>query len=115
MNCSQNQLICSPPLSSGDVTKGGKKKNSCISWRSRGRRSALIEVRKRGSIVVSALESSAGGPGFDPRGRRGHCSTDIFERRAVTSPTTLVSKGRHCHWDYSIIYNCSFSESSQVL
>ena len=24
----------------------------------------------------------------------------IFERRAVTSPTTLVSKGRHCHWDY---------------
>ena len=24
----------------------------------------------------------------------------IFERRAVTSPTTLVSKGRHCHRDY---------------
>ena len=24
----------------------------------------------------------------------------IFERRAVTSPTTLESKGRHCHWDY---------------
>ena len=23
----------------------------------------------------------------------------IFERCAVTSPTTLVSKGRHCHWD----------------
>ena len=23
----------------------------------------------------------------------------ICERRAVTSPTTLVSKGRHCNWD----------------
>ena len=26
----------------------------------------------------------------------------IFERRAVTTPTTLVSKGRHCYWDYSV-------------
>ena len=23
----------------------------------------------------------------------------IFERRAVTSPTALVTKGRHHHWD----------------
>ena len=27
-------------------------------------------------------------------------SPPFCERRAVTSPTTLVSKGRHCHWDY---------------
>ena len=25
----------------------------------------------------------------------------IFERHTVTSPTTLVSKGRHCHWDFA--------------
>ena len=31
-----------------------------------------------------------------------------FERRAVTSPTTLVSKGRHCHWDYLISWAFHF-------
>ena len=25
----------------------------------------------------------------------------IFEHRTVTSLTTLVSKGRHCHWDFA--------------
>ena len=32
---------------------------------------ALLSQRKRGSRVVSALASCAGGPGFDPRRRRG--------------------------------------------
>ena len=27
-------------------------------------------------------------------------SPAFFERRCVTSPDTLVSKGRHCYWDY---------------
>ena len=34
-------------------------------------------------------------------------SPRIFERRAVTSPTTLVSKGRHCNWDQPISSKCS--------
>ena len=36
----------------------------------------------------------------------------IFERRAVTSPTTLVCKGRHCHWDYGP--NCEHIDGCQI-
>ena len=33
----------------------------------------------------------------------------IFERRAVTSPTTLVSKVHHCNWDYHGPYDLFYS------
>ena len=37
----------------------------------------------------------------------------IFERRAMTSPTTLVSKVRHCHWDYR--YRNTYLMSARLL